>query len=231
MHPIYDVLSDNNICEIELLRHIETLPHNCLIKIIEKKNFWYPLTSSNHWLYSFPNDQIVNLICNSSMKTFKLSNSSTIKVPSTCHIKSKGSSLQSQNVQTISINNNFIPSLNLTLSLNSKSSSVKFNNQTFNHIILTNELEDIKARLEEHKKQEFEFEKHKNNNLIHNIHHYSSTYIIAILLIILAVYLIMKIKSSRLLPETRKETTIPITELIGMNLKNTQTQSPSTNPP
>ena len=230
-HPIYNILPENNICETELLIHVEILPHNCLIKITEKKNYWFSLSNTNHWLYSLPDEQKIYSVCNNSMKSFYLSHSGMIKIPNSCYIKSKGYTIQANNAKTTSIFNHFIPSINLTEFLKLKPNTTKLANQTFEHIILKEEVESIKNQIELQKKRELEFEEHKNNHILHNVHHYTVPYIIFTIIIITAVILKLKKKPKGSPLEIRGGTTLTTTELVGINLKSNPTSCPPSDSP
>lgn len=209
VHPIFNVHSENNLCEIDLLKHDQSIPSSCNVKSIPCNDFWIQLAQPNKWLFVMDRDATVDIICNDKIFPRPLQGAGIIELRSGCYLRSKELVLQAHNVQTSRLNNYYLPTINITEEINTrikpnqvdsppkiaKTVLLKYNNE--------NELRDLSTAIGYQKKQEAKG-LHKIN--AHDIHHYSMSYgLLALLIIVFAILAQMKWKCATKTKDTNDD--------------------------
>lgn len=183
IHPIFNVHSVNNLCEIDLLKHANSIPNHCEIQVVPKLDFWIQLSQPNKWLFSMKEPVTVDTVCGTTIKPHKLNNTGLLELPVNCYLRTKDLIIQAHNVQKLQLNNHYLPSLNLTYnmptesqhenSIKSKVQVIKFHDDQ--------ELSQLSAAIKTQQDQE----KFESTDLSpHNIHHYTMLYVLGAALVI-----------------------------------------------
>lgn len=190
IHPIFNVLSDNNLCEVDLLKHSNTVPPQCNIQSMPNVDLWVQLAHPNKWLFSLKERSIVDAICGTEINSFKLERTGLIEIKSNCYLRSRNLVIHAHNIQELKFSNHYLPSLNISHSIRdpkeTKSTPAKV------HVLKFLDGKDLQELGQAIKLQK-QSENHKSIKLSpHNIHHYTISYILLAITLLLVTSLAYK---------------------------------------
>lgn len=86
--PLYTDKTMTNNCEFILLTHAEVTPESCPINITSIMNTWVQLHKPNNWVFVYPKERMIDIICNNNrIYTERLNGSGIIELGPNCMIK------------------------------------------------------------------------------------------------------------------------------------------------
>ena len=188
IHPIFNIHSENNLCEIDLLKYSKIVPKACAVKTIPSTNVWIQLSQPNKWLFVMNQSDTIDIICGEQISPLTLANTGIIEIKAGCYLRSREMVIQSHSTKTSRLNNYYLPSLNITDKLGDIIQPTKYKNNTKTILIKyysDDRLKTLGADIKFQKDQENIGLLNGNNS--HNIHHYTAIYLLFSLIIMIII--------------------------------------------